>query len=543
MRHLQSAKLSWFCLVLGCATIAHFISVAVAQENSPAVNHAAVLAPFLGDDSFAVSFIDVTAIDAPAAVTAITTLFGLPVQEQQQATVAASMVKSVLDGLRGAGVRYIYVVGGLGDIHARGGPIAVVPLDPRTRDNVQVQIQTLVGTLQAATGGGGKPMVKFERHPSGVLMVGSVSAVDRYALRASTDRADLTTPLARLATDGASVGAVFATGADARRVVRELWPTLPAPLTGLTARMAADRWKHVEVSSKLSSRPSVNIALEATDVEAASAFHQTIQEIRKAIPQFPKREPAEMLRIALDASNLRAEGTRIVANFSTEGEAIAHLRTALVQTLDDSRAKSRRNLRMNNFMQIMLGMLNYEASKRTFPPAAIHDAEGRPLLSWRVAILPHLGPEAFELYKQFRLNEPWDSPHNIVFVQRMPKVFADPDPKLAELARAGKTTFQVPVGPETIFYKKEGTTVREITDGLSHTLALIEVVPERAVEWTKPADWQVDLQNPLDGVRRPDRDVFTTGWGDGHAEAMRNDIDPALFRACLTRGGGEVLKN
>ena len=48
---------------------------------------------------------------------------------------------------------------------------------------------------------------------------------------------------------------------------------------------------------------------------------------------------------------------------------------------------------------------------------------GRELLSWRVFLLPYLGEEA--LYKQFRLNEPWDSPHNRTLVDKMPAVFAD----------------------------------------------------------------------------------------------------------------------
>ena len=52
------------------------------------------------------------------------------------------------------------------------------------------------------------------------------------------------------------------------------------------------------------------------------------------------------------------------------------------------------------------------------------NANWRPLLSWRVAILPDLGER--ELYEQFHLDEPWNSPHNLVLVGRMPKVYAHP---------------------------------------------------------------------------------------------------------------------
>jgi hypothetical protein len=206
---------------------------------------------------------------------------------------------------------------------------------------------------------------------------------------------------------------------------------------------------------------------------------------------------------------------------------------------DAARSDARRNHRMSNVRQLMIGMLNYESARRTLPPAAIRDIEGRPLLSWRVAILPYIGEKA--LYDQFRLNEPWDSPHNLPLVKRMPEMYRDPNPRIAALAGEGKTTFQVPVGPETIFNKNEGARFSEVIDGPARTIMLVEVVPERAVEWTKPADWEVDMQNPLDGVKRTDRDRITAGFGDGHVEAMRQSIDPKAFRTLLTRAGKDSV--
>ncbi len=146
-----------------------------------------------------------------------------------------------------------------------------------------------------------------------------------------------------------------------------------------------------------------------------------------------------------------------------------------------------------------------------------------------------------ELYKQFHLDEPWDSPHNRPLVEKMPAVYADPDPKLTQLAGEGKTTFQVPVGPETIFYHNEGTTIREISDGTSKTIALVEVTPQRAVVWTKPEDWEVDLAHPRQGVERTDRDFFLAAWCDGSVQSVPTSIDEKKLRALLTRAGGEVI--
>src|SRR3954451_19781343 len=52
----------------------------------------------------------------------------------------------------------------------------------------------------------------------------------------------------------------------------------------------------------------------------------------------------------------------------------------------------------------------HDAHGKKFPASAIRDRNGRPLLSWRVALLPMLGES--ELYGRFKLDEPWDSPAN-----------------------------------------------------------------------------------------------------------------------------------
>jgi hypothetical protein len=506
---------------------------ALAQENTT-VNHAAVLAPFVSDDTFAVALVDLANIDPPALVATLTGPLNLPPEEQQQAAQVAAAAKAMLDGLRTAGVRTIYLVAGMGDVHARGGPLAIIPLPASAQTTVRGQIQALVEGMSR-----GVPAIRFERHASGPLVVGSSFAVDRYSLLLSTERPDLTAPLSRLAADGATAVLVLAPGQDSRRVIRELWPKLPQPVSGFTAPILADRLKHLELAAKLSPQLGSSVAVEMTDPEAAAAVLQTVREIRQSIPTWPKREPADLLGASLDALNIHTEGTRVVGNALGDGQALGKLGAVFVQAIDASRESAHRNLRMSNLKRIMIAMFNYEATKRSLPPSAIRDEEGKPLLSWRVAILPHLGQQA--LYNQFRLNEPWDSPHNIALVKRMPSDFADPDPKLAALAREGKTTFQVPVGPETIFFKNEGTRLSEITDGTSMTIAVVEVVPERAVEWTKPADWEVNMQNPLDGARRSDRNGFAAARCDGSVAFYRNDTDAATWRALLTRAGKDAV--
>jgi hypothetical protein len=121
-------------------------------------------------------------------------------------------------------------------------------------------------------------------------------------------------------------------------------------------------------------------------------------------------------------------------------------------------------------------------------------------LSWRVLLLPHLGEE--DLYRHFRLDEPWDSPHNIELLPRMPNAFRRPslDPLRRWMDEPGTTPFQVFVGPGTAFeVEAEPQITVDFPDGLSNTILIDEA--RDAVPWTKPADL----------AYRPDRPFLR--WG------------------------------
>src|SRR5262249_46508298 len=72
-------------------------------------------------------------------------------------------------------------------------------------------------------------------------------------------------------------------------------------------------------------------------------------------------------------------------------------------------AKARRQS-INNLKEIALAMHNRHDTYGFLPASAIYSKNGKPLLSWRVELLPFLDQQ--ELYRQFHLDEPWDSEHN-----------------------------------------------------------------------------------------------------------------------------------
>jgi hypothetical protein len=181
---------------------------------------------------------------------------------------------------------------------------------------------------------------------------------------------------------------------------------------------------------------------------------------------------------------------------------------------------------IKNMQGIVMALHNYESTNRRFPPAALTDASGKPLLSWRVALLPHINEE--DLYKAFKLDEPWDSPHNMALVPRMPKVYQSP---YSKLAGEGKTTYQAIKAPGSVLYSPKPLNLSGIPDGSSNTALIVEMADDKAVIWTKPEDAALD-KDPLQGVHITSGKVFLLGMGDGSiAQAPANT--PAETLRCL----------
>ncbi len=141
-----------------------------------------------------------------------------------------------------------------------------------------------------------------------------------------------------------------------------------------------------------------------------------------------------------------------------------------------------------------------EANNLNFPAAAIIGPDGTPLLSWRVAILPYLGESEKALYGQFKLSEPWDSPHNKALLAKMPKVYA---PAVAKDGEKDKyvTHYLGFVGEGAIFERDHMVNINSVTDGTSNTLMIAEAVT--GVPWTKPEDLDIHGAQPAAQARRP----------------------------------------
>lgn len=167
-----------------------------------------------------------------------------------------------------------------------------------------------------------------------------------------------------------------------------------------------------------------------------------------------------------------------------------------------------------------------------FPAPAIR-LGGKPLLSWRVALLPFLDAR---LYRRFHLDEPWDGPHNKPLLKEMPPEYA---PVVGDNPAPHSTYYQAFVGPGTLFDGEQGTRAADVTDGVGFTLMVVEAA--EPVPWTKPADIVYSPSRPLPRLGGQFADGFYVAFADGSARFLSHKVAPATLRALIERGDGEPV--
>jgi prepilin-type processing-associated H-X9-DG protein len=203
----------------------------------------------------------------------------------------------------------------------------------------------------------------------------------------------------------------------------------------------------------------------------------------------------------------------------------------MIPAVQASREAARRAQCVNNLKQVGIAFNNMDSREDHFPADSIKDANGKPLLSWRVAILPYIDQEA--LYKEFKLDEPWDSPTNQALLARMPGTYRCP----SDPAAPGMTRYEAIVGAGTAFEGGTPHTIKQITDGTANTILVIEGATP--VPWTKPDD--LDIAQVGSSIGGKHIRIANALFADGSVRSIKKDTAGAILQALATCAGGEMI--
>lgn len=196
--------------------------------------------------------------------------------------------------------------------------------------------------------------------------------------------------------------------------------------------------------------------------------------------------------------------------------------------------KRNRAVSANHLKQIGIAFHSYHDVHGRFPADRV-GKDGKPALSWRVLLLPYL--EESVLYKEFQLDEPWNSKANLKLLKKMPKVYASPR---VMVKNKGYTTYQGFSGANAVFRPgKRPLSFASILDGTSNTLMVVE--SSTAVPWTRPVDLPADGKElPAFGKAYHDRPLAAMMDGSVRVLDLKK-ISTTTLRNAINPQDGNVL--
>jgi hypothetical protein len=281
-------------------------------------------------------------------------------------------------------------------------------------------------------------------------------------------------------------------------------------------------------------------------IEPRKEFEKTLKKPRSRFEDLPEAVGSLLIlgvinRVDEYLANppLKRRDREVVASLELPPIATAYASAApamvamLLPAVQKVRAAAASATSQNNLKQIAIAMHGYHDAYGQFPPP-----QGEPnisqRLSWRVYLLPFLEEE--QLYRQFRLDEPWDSPNNRRLIDRMPRVYSSPQAP----AGPGQTFYKTFTGGGSMFEQGKRMRMVDITDGTSNTVMLVE--GGESVIWTKPDDVPFDPSKPLPNLRLDGNSVINMCMADGSVRKIDLDrISEKTLKAAITMAGDDVL--
>jgi hypothetical protein len=505
--------------IMSRIVIAAALFIAYAEPATSRAEDAlpAALAPYVDDQTIAVGRIDLARVDLDVVFKQIVAISG----DEKAAAASKQMATAAVADLRKAGVGVMYGVVSMADIS--GNPAYfVLPVAEADSPKVIEALKKILGV---------KDKELTIEAKGGAVIAAAPTAMTRIELMKPAARADLAGALA--SNKDAAIHIAFAPNTDLRRVAEETMPNLPKEVGGGSIQLLSRGLTWATLSLDTTPKLNAALAVQAADAATAKKMDELARDFVKALGEHHGTGERQAMHAAFAALlKPTIEGDRLVVRIDD-----VQFNKLATEVAKPMRASASRMKSANNLKQIALAMHNYADVNKGRFPADIVDKDGKPLLSWRVHLLPYL--EQDQIYRQFKLDEPWDSPNNKPLIAKIPAVFAPPTQKSA----AGTTTYLGPLGDSYLFRPKakEGLKLVDITDGTSNTIMIVEAADAAAVEWTKPGDWTPDEKEPLKALIGHYPEGFQAAFCDGHVHFFSKKVDAKTLFALLTTAGGEVI--
>jgi hypothetical protein len=498
------------------APLALISGPARAEDKFDAAARAKLIAPWIDEQTLAVAHVDLARVAVDSLFDQIATLKMLSAEEIAGMKLAAGLIHQRLTA---AGTKDVYVFFSLADglLHPR--VFAVIPLDAGSDEKA-------IGRVLA--------MTAVERRGDVLLVAGDRDALTRLGNMTYDSRPELSSALEAAGDSAAQL--LILPPKHYRRVLDEAVGEFPKQLGGGPISVVTRGALWAAIGIDFPPHAALRFTIQSEDVHAAEALRDKMAallriassagETRKLVPDFEKVASLVLPEV---------QGNRLVAVLDEKNHGIDAVLEALSRPIQSLERRSAITQSDHNLRQIGLAMQNYHSAHKHFPLPGSVSPQGKSLLSWRVEILPFV--EELPLYKQFHLDEPWDSPNNRPLIDKMPAVYRLP---ISRNEEPGRTHYLLPVGNGAGFSADKPTEIKDITDGTSNTIMIVEVDDDHAAIWTKPDDWQFNPEQPSKGLGRFYDGGFIAAFFDGHnLLGIPASTDPKTLKALFTRAAGD----
>ncbi len=186
----------------------------------------------------------------------------------------------------------------------------------------------------------------------------------------------------------------------------------------------------------------------------------------------------------------------------------------------------------------VLGNALAEVLEQGYVPPSIEDhpewfdADGQSKLSWRVHLLPLLG-EA-ELHAKFKLDEDWDSEHNLELMEEIPEIFQSVEgSSQSSFLGFGGEGMSMASG---MLHKPD-----DLKDDADLTIMLMDVGDRLAVPWTQPIDLLSLEVEKLAEIADDTSGKIQVITVSGKKRTLQKRLSLEQLQAMLSIAGGEEV--